>query len=88
MFSLNKKKIFKIKQEEKEYAIAGIDSLGPVFGKNCNIMIYNNCNVDNNSYTYNNGKYYEGDPLNPYEMSGDCNFNVKEIEVYQVSYQW
>ena len=62
------------------------------FGAGHDIILYNDCNNNNNSYCNPGNSYevpvgltYNTDPSKNY-MAGTYNFKVKEIEVFQVKF--
>jgi hypothetical protein len=61
-------------------------SYGPIFGNGHDIIVYDNCNENTNSYT-NLGNAYRNDTgLNGQEVfTGEYNFQVKEIEVFTIT---
>jgi hypothetical protein len=67
-------------------AIFGCPSYGPTFGNGCEIYIANNCDQNTTSSTklgvdYRNDTGIAGDQV----LTGEYNFQVKEIEVFTVS---
>ena len=83
LFSLNKQKKYNIKKNHIQYAIYG-DRYYFAFGGSSDLHIYDQCTSNNNSfcnpYSYNTTEEYE---LNEREK----NFNVDELEVYNVEFE-
>ena len=81
IFSLDKKKKYKIKQPE--YGIR-TSSDHFAFGGGCDFVIYNNCTSNNNNYNNNNTGTYE--TTEKYELNGEEYFTVSSYEVYRIEY--
>ena len=81
IFSLDKKKKYKIKQPE--YGICTSSDYF-AFGGGHDFAIYNNCTSNNDNYNNNNGGTYE--TTEQYELNGEYNFTVSSYEVYQIEY--
>ena len=81
IFSLDKKKKYKIKQPE--YGIQTYSTYF-AFGNGNDFYIYNNCTSNNNNYSNNNGVTYE--TTERYELNGEQYFTVSSYEVYQIEY--
>ena len=79
IFSLNKKRKYYPKLEQKHYAVCMWSDRGPSFGAGNDLNLYNNCLHNNNSY--NNCPYtYQTEKC---ELNGgEHNFTVKDYEVY------
>ena len=80
IFSLDKKKKYKIKKPE--YGIQ-TSSIYFAFGGGYDICIHNNCTSNNSSYNCNGGTY---ETTEKYELNGEYNFTVSSYEVYQIEY--
>ena len=80
IFSLDKKKKYKIKQPE--YGIRTYSNCF-AFGSGYDFVIYNNCTSNNSSYNF-NGETYE--TTEAYELNGEYYFTVSSYEVYQIEY--
>jgi hypothetical protein len=79
IFSLDKKKKYKIKQPE--YGIR-TNSTYFAFGGGSDFVIYNNC-TSNNNYNNNSGTY---ETTEQYQLNGEEYFTVSSYEVYQIEY--
>ena len=81
IFSLNKKRKYYPKLEQKHNAVCMWSDKGPSFGFGNDLNLYNNCLHNNNSY--NNCPYtYQTEK---FELNGgENNFTVKDYEVYSV----
>jgi hypothetical protein len=83
LFSIEKKQKLPYKPESGLRTLVHNQLYGPIFGY-CALLIFENCNVDNKSYSDTSyGSYYqlkEGEYI-----SGTKNFTVKEIEVYSIA---
>jgi hypothetical protein len=78
-------RIFEIKPDQKQYAIGCYAGYGPRFGGD--IRVYDNCNANNNSYTYGFGNIYNnntGLDRNTF-FTGAQHFTANEIEVFDVT---
>ena len=80
IFSLDKKKKYKIKQPE--YGICTSSDYF-AFGGGHDFYIYNNCTSNNSSYNNNGGTY---ETTEQYELNGEEYFTVSSYEVYQIEY--
>ena len=83
IFSLNKKKKYKIKSEKIGNAIWSGSNYGPIFGSGHDFYISNNCK--SSSSGTNTPYSYECDEKNGL-TGGQRNFYVKEMEVFQVEF--
>ena len=83
IFSLNKKKKFKIKSGNVGNAIYCTSSYGPIFGNGHDFYIVNNCKSSSNGT--NTPSTYECDEKNGL-TGGQSSFYVKEMEVFQVEF--
>ena len=82
IFSLNKKRKYYPKIEDKKYAVCMWSDRGPSFGNGNDLTLHNNCLHNNNSYNNCPDTYQiEKCGLN----GGEYNFTVKDYEVYSVS---
>jgi hypothetical protein len=77
---------FPLKANRKECAIDCHSEYGPLFGENgCGICIWDNCNAHSESNTgfdsYNNDTGQAGDDF----FTGSSDFQVKEIEVFEIT---
>ena len=80
IFSLDKKKKYKIKNPDK-----GIETHSNyfAFGGGSDFYIYNNCTSSTYNYNDNSGTY---ETIETYELNGEKNFTVSNYEVYQIEY--
>jgi hypothetical protein len=71
----------------KHQAIYCDHRYGPNFGYSpTEIAVYNDCNVSTNSYTSLGLAYTNNTGLNDeIVFTGSCNFQVKEIEVFEIT---
>ena len=81
IFSLDKKKKYKIKNPDKAIQT---NSSYFAFGENISdFYIYNNCTSYTKNYNENTGTY---ETTEKYELNGEQNFTVSSYEVYQIEY--
>jgi len=81
IFSLDKKKKYKIKNPDKAFQT---NSDYFAFGySTSDFLIYNNCTSNTISCNYNTGTY---ETTEQYELNGEKNFTVSSYEVYQIEY--
>jgi hypothetical protein len=80
---------FALKADKKQYAIYCNSGYGPRFGWCGDILVYDNCNTNRDSYTRIGTHYgdrtYANDTAFEYFLTGAEKFTVKEIEVFQVT---
>ena len=81
IFSLDKKKKYKIKQPKK--AIQTNNNYFAFGVEHSDFYIDNNCTSSNNNYNSNIGIY---ETTEEYELNGEKNFTVSSYEVYQIEY--
>jgi hypothetical protein len=77
-------RIFRLKQDMKQYSVWCTSGYGPTFGGGNDICIYNHCNTSNSNYvnlghSYNNDTGMDGRTL----LAGESNFTVQELEVFE-----
>jgi hypothetical protein len=83
LFSIDKKRKYKIKESEKEYAIYFYQDLSFSFGSGCDLYIYDQCTLKDNNEV-GNSTY---DLPSKYELNdGKRNFKVLSYEVYCVEF--
>ena len=81
IFSLDKKKKYKIKNPDKAFQTT---SNYFAFGHGTSdFLINNNCTSNTSSYNDNTGTY---ETTEQYELNGEKNFTVSSYEVYQIEY--
>ncbi len=85
----NKPLKMKIDSNEHKYAIRCNSNFGPTFGNGYEIYIANNANTTTNSYSYlgysyNWPQYAYGTNEARTFLSGSCQFQLDDIEVYQI----
>ncbi len=79
LFSLNKKKKYFKKSNEDIHAVCMWNDRGPSFGLGNDLTLHNKCLHNNNSYNACPYTYQ----TEQYELNGgECNFTVKDYEVY------
>ncbi|TNV80144.1 hypothetical protein FGO68_gene11162 [Halteria grandinella] len=83
LFNIDAPTIFRFKQGSGQ-AIGALSSYGPAFGSGYDLIIYDNCNSNCNSYVSGSSYEYSGGVGNLLLTQGQVKFRVKEIEVYQV----
>jgi hypothetical protein len=81
LFSLDKLKKYDVKKPE--YAMRYLLSYGPCFGYSCDIYL-NDGFLKRNDNVERNASYYTYDAPNDVEFTGESNFGVEEVEVYQI----
>jgi hypothetical protein len=79
--------VFPLKEDRKQCAIYSFPSRGPIFGGGCDLFVSDNCDANNKSYTRGFGDTYENTTKLDGRtfFTGDRNFVVKEIEVFEIS---
>ena len=81
IFSLNKKRKYYQKIDNKCFAVCMWSDRGPSFGGGNDLTLHNNCLHNNNSYN-NCPHTYQ---IDKYELNGgEYNFTVKDYEVYSI----
>ena len=80
IFSLDKKKKYKIKNPDKAIQTT---SYYFAFGFGNDFYIYDKCTSSTDNYNYNTGTY---ETTEKYELNGEYNFTVSSYEVYQIEY--
>ena len=83
LFSLDKIKKYDIKKPD--YAMYYHTSYGPCFGYTCDIYL-NDKFLSREDNPERNAKYYTYDVPSDTELTGESNFGVEEVEVYQIIY--
>ena len=81
LFNLDNLKKYDVKKPE--YAMYYLTSHGPCFGQGCDLVLCDKFLTSNNSWE-NNSKSYSYDVQNDTEFTGESNFGVEEVEVYQI----
>jgi hypothetical protein len=76
---------FPLKPDQAGYAIAANYRYGPIFGNGNTICVYDNCSSTNGNYTDLTGYVNDTGLNDKVVFTGEYNFTVKEIEVFEVS---
>jgi hypothetical protein len=77
---------FALKAEKKQWAINCDSEHGPHFGCGADIVVYDNCNANTSSFTLLGYTYTNDTGLhNGVVLTGSQNFQVKEIEVFEIT---
>jgi hypothetical protein len=77
---------FALKAEKKRQAICCISEYGPIFPGGADILVYDNCDANENSYSFFGYTYTNDTGLNgDVGFTGVPNFRVKEIEVFEIT---
>ena len=81
IFSLDKKKKYKIKNPDKAIETSSCYfAFGSTFS---DFYIYDKCTSSTDNYNQNTGTY---ETTEQYELNGEYNFTVSSYEVYQIEY--
>ena len=86
VFSLDNKKIYNLKEDDKNRAVYHDKDSGPCFGGGRDICINGNPINGNNLYTYKSSYDYKEDNqfLSEYDEEKDINLKALEYEVFQI----
>jgi hypothetical protein len=80
---------FALREEAKQYAIKCDSTYCASFGSGCDIRVWDDCNPNRNSFTrigtHWSDRTYANDTAFEYFLTGDYNFTVKEIEVFEIA---
>jgi hypothetical protein len=75
----------KFSLSDASHAIRCLSDYGPLFGSGHDILIYDNCNANTNSYTNFGSGYVNDTGIGGGQvLAGEYNFTVKEIEVFTI----
>jgi hypothetical protein len=76
----------KFPMKSSSNAIYCLSSHGPVFAGNCDIVVQDRCNESTSNSTSLGGAYVNDTGIDGQKVfTGECNFTVKEIEVFSIS---
>jgi hypothetical protein len=78
-------RVFRLKQDMKDYAVCHVIGYGPTFGTGHDIRIESHCNTSAQNYTaltgYDNDTGITGNAV----LAGQPSFTVEDIEVFAVT---